>query len=763
MKSFAELFKRYRLRAEFETFSSFAEALGEKGFYYEESIFSHWQKGTRTPTNRELLLSLITLFKERNSMTTMGEANEFLASVGLGYLTDAEREKLDLETSATAPFQVPNEIANFTGREKLIEQIEKQIINGKIILLHGAPGIGKTAVAIKLGHALQAKFPDGVLWYKVDSSNTMDIFLSIAHLFGEDIHEIKDIEVRASVVRTLLAKKKILLVFDNVAANDCLHLLLPNTANCGVIFTSRDSTLPIANEYETFSLHLFTKEEVLALFQKVFNKKYAVENKKTILQLAEKLGNLPLAVNIAATHLKQFSLSPTEYIKQLNNSVDLHTFKYEDKTLLQAVTLGFTSLDSLSQAVFISLGVFEGKDFSLEAVAFINKLSVKKTELILHQLLALSFIERSKIGRYRIHPLLKLFAREKLTDSTIYLRASAYFEKLLVVAEESHSYKNLTQDVDNIIYIFKKCYDYGYWDQLITLWNPVEKLLSDTNELKKLRSLMETIDTSPNINLLQKILTGYFIFLIIFWIILNIYIHQQSLWGHIISLFYSFIPFSGGLVGVLRSSSWGFAKSNIAKAIFFISAGSLSWSIGNIVWAYYNLILQIELPYPSWADLGFAPTYPLWLIGTIFLSKATGTKFELSKRRNKLFLLVIPLVITALSYYFLFFIVKRSFEAETFLRLFFDMYYPTMDIIILTLATIIFGISVNFFGGKYKLSLFSILLGYIFLYSADFTFSYLTSTNQFYTGGFDDMLFMLGFYFISWGTLSFYLTPKRQS
>src|SRR5258708_30742805 len=94
MRTFAELFKKYRLRAEFETCSTFANALAQKGFFYEESIFSHWQKGSRTPTNRKLLLIVITIFIERQSITATAEANEFIASTGLGYLTEKETQHL---------------------------------------------------------------------------------------------------------------------------------------------------------------------------------------------------------------------------------------------------------------------------------------------------------------------------------------------------------------------------------------------------------------------------------------------------------------------------------------------------------------------------------------------------------------------------------------------------------------------------------------------------------------------------------------------
>lgn len=97
MKKFSELFKKYRLRSEFATFASFSNALAEKGYFYEESIFSHWQKGTRVPTERRLVLAIIEIFVEKRAITTTGEANEILEATGSGNLTQQETEKLAIK------------------------------------------------------------------------------------------------------------------------------------------------------------------------------------------------------------------------------------------------------------------------------------------------------------------------------------------------------------------------------------------------------------------------------------------------------------------------------------------------------------------------------------------------------------------------------------------------------------------------------------------------------------------------------------------
>ena len=94
MSNFGELFKKYRLRAEFDSLSDFANAFSEKGYFYELSTFCRWQRGKRIPTKRDILFELTLLFVEKGAITAIHEANEFLESAGHGYFTTKELEKL---------------------------------------------------------------------------------------------------------------------------------------------------------------------------------------------------------------------------------------------------------------------------------------------------------------------------------------------------------------------------------------------------------------------------------------------------------------------------------------------------------------------------------------------------------------------------------------------------------------------------------------------------------------------------------------------
>lgn len=765
--SFGELFKKYRLKSEIPTLSKFGHILSEKGFNYEDSIFSHWQKGGREPQNRFIILKLIEIFSERKAIITINEANGFLSSLNQGYLTEKELEKFKFETSTQTPFQVPNQIANFTGRKEILVKLKKQIKKNNIFLFHGLAGVGKTALAIQAAHLLKKEFPDGVLWFRLDTSDVMDILLGIAYSFGKDVSNILDREIRASSVRSLLTNKRVLLVFDNVEPKTDINLLIPNTKGCLIIITSRNSVLNIPEEYKTIVIPEFNREEILSLFKGILGVSYLNKHQAEIFRLSYIVGNLPLALHILAREIKRGSISITELIDRINQDPSyLEGLSYENKNLSLALEVSLSLLNGLAKKVFISLAVFNGKDFSIEAVAFINDLSLPDTKKILKNLQSTSLIEESTNNRYRIHPMIKKFIRLKLNDPKLFLKAAKYYQTYLSQFDKTRlkSYPNIKQESDNVLYIFKKCYELAFWNEVIVLWNPLENLLYATNQLNKMRYVYQIAkNQTKGINVYQKISLIYFCYLFFYWIILQITGSKTNFWN----LFYSFsialMPFIGGFTGFFIAKSWGLFKSSIGKSVFFLSAGLVSWGSGNMIWAYYNFFLNDEVPYPSLAEIGFLPSYLLWATGMVHLPHAIGGESNFRKKYGKL-LLLIPFFILAFSYYLVTFITKSSLVFAPFTsyaKLFFDIAYPAGDAIILTAAFLV-GISFKFFGGKYRLSIYTLILGFCFLYLGDFLFSYTTTTSTYYNGGLVDKAFATGLFFLTFGTLGFYFKPEKK-
>lgn len=262
-----------------------------------------------------------------------------------------------------------------------------------------------------------------------------------------------------------------------------------------------------------------------------------------------------------------------------------------------------------------------------------------------------------------------------------------------------------------------------------------------------------------NINKYTSFLLGFFVLIFIYWL----GIQASDIKDLPINLLFSFstavLAFAGGVMGLIISSHWGGSRSSVGKAVLMMSLGTTSWSLGNFVWSFYNFILHTEMPYPSFADLGYTLAVPLWAIGVFYLSQATGARFSLRKMKGRLLLFVLPIIAGIFSYYFLFGIARGySIPIEGgWLKIFLDFYYPLGDWVILTMTLLLFGLSVRYLGGRFRTPVFIILIGFVIMFFADFSFSYTTTVGTYFNGNFPDLLFAVAMFAISFGVDSIYI------
>lgn len=210
---------------------------------------------------------------------------------------------------------------------------------------------------------------------------------------------------------------------------------------------------------------------------------------------------------------------------------------------------------------------------------------------------------------------------------------------------------------------------------------------------------------------------------------------------------------------MVRARLWGGFESAVGKAVFFIGLGIFCWGFGEMIWSYYNFFLNIPAPYPSIADIGFAPSIFFYGLGAAYLSKATGAKFGLRNPYAKVFLSIAPIIIFGLSYYILIIVARGGIlvpSGETPIKTFFDLAYPLGDFIGLTAAIIISGLSFRYLGGRYLLDIIAILSGLGVMFIADSVFSYTTTIGTYYNGNFGDLLLTIGVFLLTFGVLGFY-------
>lgn len=488
--TFARLFKQLRLKSGFSTLKEFADALAQEGLVYDESLFSHWQKGDRVPKDRHLLLILINLFIKNGGITTIEEANSFLASTGQRDLDKEELRLFSKNIAQEKPFTVPDQLPLFVGRERYLKEATWRLLNKEPILLYGVAGVGKTALAIKIAHLLKDKFSDGIIWYRCDIKKLDEILNDIAKILGEDVYRIKDNEIKIQIITNLLSTKNILLILDNIESQNVIEPFLAVKKLSFSLLATSKYFFESLKKIKQIKITGFDQKEITQLAKKILGTPFVLMNLNKLKQLARLVGYNPLALSVL---MKVVEVSPSKlnlFISRFEKETSfLYQSLYDNKTLYQSLSFSFEVLPSLIKQVLTSLGIFQGADFSSEAVAYINNITITSAIKKLTYLQKFSFVENSVGQRYRLHPLIAAFIRDKAVRKEFYHKLALYFLKLLSQTQRgtSENYAFIEKDLDNILGVFEKCYQLGFYRKVVELWNFIGVFLWDRGYWIKMR------------------------------------------------------------------------------------------------------------------------------------------------------------------------------------------------------------------------------------------------------------------------------------
>ncbi|HEV3289197.1 MAG TPA: AAA family ATPase [Streptosporangiaceae bacterium] len=154
---------------------------------------------------------------------------------------------------AAALRTLPRDTAAFIGRTRELDQLVAAVCETAasgvigICAVDGMAGVGKTAFAVHAAHQLAARFPDGQVFLRLhahtagqrpaDPAEALATLLLTAGVAPQHIPP--GLEARSAAWRGHLAGKKVLVVLDDAAGSDQVRPLLPGSAGCLVLVTSR--------------------------------------------------------------------------------------------------------------------------------------------------------------------------------------------------------------------------------------------------------------------------------------------------------------------------------------------------------------------------------------------------------------------------------------------------------------------------------------------------------------------------------------------
>ena len=352
--SFGALLRRYRLAAGFTQ-----EALAAQAGISARTIADLERGINRIPRHDtfELLMSALELTTQQRAL--------FLGLV---------RPEMKATTAQTfSPSRYPLPPTPLIGRQQEMAHALSLLSNDRIHLLTitGPAGIGKTRLAHQISQDLDEHFIDGVIFVPLASlQNAAQLSREIAQALG--IRESLDGDISKQVIM-FLREKHVLLILDNfeqiVEAAPYVAELLSTCPRLSVLVTSR---IPLhVRAEQTLSLTPLPLTDAMMLFQEraLTIRPGGVYSSSKVAVICERLDRLPLAIELAAIHVKTLSLSDlydrlTHRLKFLREGA--RDLPARQQTMEEAIAWSYELLSRAQQQCFRSLGIFVG-GWTLEA------------------------------------------------------------------------------------------------------------------------------------------------------------------------------------------------------------------------------------------------------------------------------------------------------------------------------------------------------------------------------------------------------------
>ncbi len=361
------------------------------------------------------------------------ELNENEAARAVLQLVGLDAEMLATDASRTRypgaephHFKAPARNANFTGRTEDLLNLRRHLVEGRPavmlpITLHGMGGIGKTQLALEYAHRFRADY-DLVWWIAAEPVQFVDAALmDLGGRLGVVTEGVKveGAKMTLDALRSGAVGGRWLLIYDNAEEPEALERLLPHGGPGHVLITSRNREWP--EQVHMLTVDVFHRTESVAHLQG------RVEGLSTehAAQVAEALGDLPIAVSAAGAWLAETGLPVAEYLRAVQEgdagrravqatwdlslqrlrerSLGAHRLLQVCSVLAPDIALDLLYSDKLMSAIAAHDPTAAERDMRGTLVQSINRLALLKLDVPARQV--------------QVHRLLQEVVRERMTSS----------------------------------------------------------------------------------------------------------------------------------------------------------------------------------------------------------------------------------------------------------------------------------------------------------------------------------------------------------
>ncbi|MFC8432293.1 ATP-binding protein [Streptomyces sp. NPDC057253] len=334
-------------------------------------------------------------------------------------LADAGRER----AAAPAPPYLLRTVPDFTGRRQELADLEALATGTRTraAVLFGPGGQGKTTLAAEAVRRLSGSFPDGSVCVQLHGMSEAPLppaeaLVLLLTALGQPPDRIPvDPVAREALYRTTIAGRRALIVLDDAADETLTRPLLPDAEGSFVLVTSRR---PLAGLEGVRRIRLggLSGGESARLLGRILGAPRTDGQSEAITRLTELCGHLPLALRIVGNRLSSRpSWTPARLVDQLaDEGRRLSGLVAGDLAVRSALALSYGQLTASHRLLLRRLALVPGHDTGPELAAVLTGEDPLTTEDSLDLLVDRGLLEETAPGRYALHDLVRLFAREQL-------------------------------------------------------------------------------------------------------------------------------------------------------------------------------------------------------------------------------------------------------------------------------------------------------------------------------------------------------------
>jgi len=335
----------------------------------------------------------------------------------------------------STPQQLPGDVRGFVDRARELDHLDGALAEDRnepsvvsVSVITGTAGVGKTALAVHWAHRVRRRFPDGQLYVDlhgydpgpaVQPDEALERFLRALDVPSAAIPT--SLEGKAALYRSRVADRRLLIVLDNAATVGQVRPLLPGTAGCLVLITSRNrlSGLVVRDGARRLSLDVLAEPDAVALLRTVTAGYRETDSPEELRELSRLCARLPLALRIAAERAASRPLMLLDALigdlKDESSLWDALTAENgEEADAVRTVfAWSYRALTEDAARLFRLLGMHPGPEFSVAAAAALAGASVGPVRRLLDSLVGSHLIEQTAPDRYQFHDLLRAYAADQ--------------------------------------------------------------------------------------------------------------------------------------------------------------------------------------------------------------------------------------------------------------------------------------------------------------------------------------------------------------